>query len=69
MNIFITNIQDTPNIFQQTYPTYESLGASVKDIQRRTTLVFGLNILNLRGLLGKKTREENPYLLDVQTST
>ena len=43
MNIFIRKIQHTPNIYQQTYPTYESLGASDRDMQRGTTLVFGID--------------------------
>ena len=29
-----------PNFYQQTYPTYDSIGDSDKDMQRRTTLVF-----------------------------
>ena len=40
MNIFIKKMQHMPNINQQTYPTYESLGASDRDMQRGTTLVF-----------------------------
>ena len=46
------------------------MGASDRDMQRGTTLVFGMNILNLKGSLGKGTkREENPYLFEVKTST
>ena len=47
MNIFITKTQHTPNIYQKTYKTYESLGASDKDMQWGTTIDFGLNILVL----------------------
>ena len=46
------------------------MGASDRDMQWGTTLVFGLNILNLKGSLGKGTkREENPYLFDVKILT
>ena len=61
MNIFITKIQHTPNIYQQTYSTYETLGSSDRDMQRGTTLVFGLNILNLKGLLGKGPRYKRTH--------
>ena len=40
------------------------MGASDRDMQRGTILVFEMNILNLKGSLGKGTkREENPYLI------
>ena len=53
-----------PNIYQKTYPTFESLGASEKDMQQGTTLVSGLNFLKLKGSLEKRTkREHNSYLL------
>ena len=58
INIFITKMQHTPNIYQQTHPTYKSLGASDTDMQRGTTLVFILNILNLKVLFGKGPREK-----------
>ena len=46
------------------------MGASDRDMQRGTILVFGMNIFDLKGSLGKGTkREENPYIFDVQTST
>ena len=46
------------------------MGASDRDIERGTILVFGLNILNLKGSLGKGTkREDKPYLFYVKTST
>ena len=32
-----------PNFYQQTYPTYDSMGASDKNMQRGTTLVFGID--------------------------
>ena len=41
MNIFITKTQHTPNIYKPTYPTYESFGASDRDMTRGTTLVSG----------------------------
>ena len=40
MNIFITKTKHTPNVYQKTYPTNESLGASDRDMQRGTTLFF-----------------------------
>ena len=46
------------------------MGASERDIQRGTILIFGLNILNFKGSHEKGTkREENPYLFDVKLMT
>lgn len=33
-----------PKFYQQTYPTYESMGVNVRDMQRGTVLVFGLEL-------------------------
>ena len=62
MNIFITKMQHTPNIYMQTYSTNKSLGASDRDMQRGTTIVFEFNILNLRGLLRNRLREKRTIL-------
>ena len=40
INIIITKIHYIPNFYKQTYQTYYSMGASDKDMQRETTLVF-----------------------------
>ena len=40
MNIFITKKQHTPNIYQQTYQTYESLRASERDMQGRGMFIY-----------------------------
>ena len=41
------------------------MGASDKDMQQGTILVFEMKIVNLKGFHGKGTkREENPYLFD-----
>ena len=61
INIVILKTQHTPNIYQQTYPSYESLGASYRDMQRGIALVFWLNILDMRGLLGKGQREKKTH--------
>ena len=46
------------------------MGGSDRNMQRGTILNFGMNILNLKGSLGKgTTREENPYLFDVKLLT
>ena len=43
------------------------MGATDRDMQREKILVFGINILNLLGSLGKgPKREEKPYLFDVK---
>ena len=45
MHIIITKTRYIPKFYQQTYPTYESMGASDKDMQRGTILVFGLELI------------------------
>ena len=46
------------------------MGSSVIDMQRGRILVIAMNILNLKGSLGKGTkREENTYLFDVKLLT
>ena len=46
------------------------MGASNRDMQQGTILVLGMNILNLKGYLGKENkREENTYLFDVKLLT
>ena len=43
MNIFNKKTHYMPNIYKQTYPTYESMGASDRDVQPGRTLVFGID--------------------------
>ena len=70
MNVIITKTHYIPNFYQQTYPPYESMGASDRDMQRGTTLVFGKGSSKTYGSLRKGTkRRENPSLFDVQNST
>ena len=46
------------------------MGASDRDMQQGTILVFGMNIFNLKWFLGKGTkREEKSYHFDVKPST
>ena len=46
------------------------MGASDRDMQWGTILVFGMNILNLKWSLRKGTRrKDNTYLFYIQTST
>ena len=40
INITITKTHYIPDFYQQTYPTYDLMGASDKDMQQGTTLVF-----------------------------
>ena len=42
INIIITKTHYIPNFYQQTYPTNDLIGASDKNMQRGTTLVFGI---------------------------
>ena len=46
-----------PNIYQQTYQTYESLGASDRDMQRGTTLVFYQQTQPTYGSMGASDRD------------
>ena len=68
VNINITKMNFILTLHQKKYSTYNSMGASDRDIQRGTTLVFGMNIFNLKGSLGKGTKKEETHtLIDVQT--
>ena len=44
IKIIITKAHYIPNFYQQTYPTYDSMEDSEKDMQRGTTLVFGIDL-------------------------
>ena len=44
INLIITKTYYIQNFYQHTCPTYDSMGASDKDMQRGTILVFGLNL-------------------------
>ena len=56
LDINIKKTHFIPTLYQQTYPTYNSIGASDRDMQWGTTLVFEMNILNLKGSVVKGTK-------------
>ena len=55
MYIIIMKTHYIPNFYQQTYPTYDSMGSSDKDMQWGTTLVFGIDSSEPYESLGKGT--------------
>ena len=63
IHIIITKTRYISKFYQQAYPTYDLMGASDRDMQRGTILVFELDWLNLKGLLrkGPRIRKRIPY--------
>ena len=57
-HIIITKTRVIPIFYQKTYKTYDSIGASGRDMQRGTTLFFEMNISNLKGSLGKGNKRQ-----------